>query len=310
MSWFDSAGNQVGSYQPDGLWGTHDWDYVWCETPIAMPDSVAQVWVCLCAPSGSTGNAWFDDVSVLMLDDTVFGPRLLCPNYRNTILPNMPKTATIAFDYTAGTAIQNISKTITVSVVDTAGTRDAWVSMTPQDKAAEQPRLRLSLSKLQPGAYSVSCTLANKTTGQIITSAVLPLVIANPTDPVPTVYIDSQNRCIVNGTPFFPRGFYNSQNTSTPAALANIKSMGLNTNLRLLVQLLQPQTNADYHSGASGRRSNVDSRTRADNAGHHQPCKLYRRHCRNQWCRWNGRYAVLYSRRMQRLTRTACLVHK
>lgn len=182
--WFDKDTKlQINRKTSEYLIGTnYNWTYIYCETASPMPANVGEIWFLLQVRTGSSGTAWFDDVSLEMLDDTVFTPRYKYPNYRYTILPNKPKYINLLFDYTAGSSIQGLSKIIKVSIKDANGIEISSAKITPSENKPEQNRININLTTVQPGTYTVTCNLTDITSSIALRTVTLPLIIKKPDD--------------------------------------------------------------------------------------------------------------------------------
>lgn len=223
--WIDSTGAYLdGKYLP-GISGTADWTLISSETP-PMPANAAKLVVIVYLGRSATGTAWFDDVDIhLKDDDLVFRPLLRYPNYRNTVFPGKPRMLAVGAEVKGNKQHPVSNLSILLSVLDSTGRVRGRVTLqTLTGKPWEN--LGVNTAKYPSGNYRAVVSLIDKVTGAVLVTDELPFTIAAVGTPLPKVYYDQYNRCIVDGKPFFPLGFYTSGSTETD--WDQIKSMGFN----------------------------------------------------------------------------------
>jgi len=207
LEYYDTNGKYVESgCHPVPLTGTHDWTLVEGES-VRVPSNVTRVMLVLYLTKGSAGVAWYDDINVVPFYDFVFRPLITHPNYRNTIFSDQKKRIDLSVAVSGNplhtlnsllarlTVQQPKGKSIT-KVTGIVGESDGVTNFT------------FPLPKDSVGEYKLSAELVDKHTGTVYAARSSSVQILQQNVDHPKVYIDGQNRCMVDGRPFFPIGFY------------------------------------------------------------------------------------------------------
>ncbi len=84
LQWHDKDGKFLGGSYPKGLCGTADWTLVSGFSSVCPPNATTARLICY-ARKGCTGEAWFDDVTVIPVQKTDWSVTLLKPWFRNRL---------------------------------------------------------------------------------------------------------------------------------------------------------------------------------------------------------------------------------
>lgn len=198
--------------------GTSDWTHV-TYTSIKTPSNAAKVTIVLFMKNGCTGTAWFDDVNANLLYDYSFSAMILSPQYRNTVFPGQQKELVLGIN-AEGNAIHPIESLLANITV----TRPSGSNISIKKSLDQNPLKWEKISlKINPdaGNYRITAELVDKYTGEIFASKNLESSILPDNTVMPKVYIDNQQRCIVDSKQFFPMGFYCSGNVNDVISYIN-----------------------------------------------------------------------------------------
>ncbi len=200
MEWTKSGRYYEGCY-PTGIWGDSDWTLVKA-IAIVPEDADPQVRLVCYLRRESVGTAWFDDLSVRLVDDWPAVTSLYTSAYRDWATGGplcigarlelpwaglSPETARLAL------RVRNADGEVVSSVAPTL----------VEDRRAE---FVVDSGALPVGDYTLICTardashrIRGMATGSFRRLAEMPACRA---------YIDDHQRLIVDGRPFFPLGTY------------------------------------------------------------------------------------------------------
>ena len=198
---FDAEGKGLGEYYSDFKTGTvDDWTRIEGVTPM-LPPSAAKLQVNPFLWHNATGCAWFDDIS-LERNESVPVRGLYSSAYRD-----LAWDGNVRFSALLGIDTETLPMdTLTADFVYSSGNY-AEVRVTAETFTPLLAETTIPVSKLPMGRYPVSFELRRKTDGKLITETSL-LFMRTASAPARKVWIDSCNRLIVEGKPFFPLGFY------------------------------------------------------------------------------------------------------
>ena len=212
------AGAQVSiDWAGGGEWGANlitgtneDWQYSGV-SGFQVPGHVTAVTVCLHLIQGSTGTAWFDDVVLETEADPLMETVLVAPNYAGTILPGSPSPE-ITLDVTLNPEIYGW----TLSQLELRATlEDEFGTPVAQENFKPVPSSNFSFDmdvadSTPNGDYQLGIELYSG--GNLVAQHIYPIrKLADASS-----YIDSDNRFILDGEPFFPIGLYVAQCTTEP----------------------------------------------------------------------------------------------
>ena len=184
-----------GSYAGKGTCGTHDWMKLTCTTP-PIPSEAKKVRVAFLVPRGGFGKAWFDDISVKLLERPVFGG-LYSSAYRNLAVGGK-----VQF-HAAMNLKGHPGARVAFTYKDAGGTERHVKPTRMTDSAAV---LEIESAYLAKGTHPIACELMDKD-GQKLGGGSLDFTRVNEL-PKRRVWIDAKLRTIVDGKPFFPLGIY------------------------------------------------------------------------------------------------------
>ncbi|MHB1000230.1 MAG: carbohydrate binding domain-containing protein [Armatimonadota bacterium] len=206
LAFHDSAGKYISGYYPTGLKGTNGWTQVSAECN-NIPVTASKMYLYVYLRKGCTGTAWFDDISITLTSYIRFYSQIIDPHYRNIIYSNQPKHVSIGITVVGDLFYPTNVLMIDVSFQNENGELLSATAL-PNSDPDKWAIVTLDLASISPGTYKIIVNLIDTRTGNIKKSKIMQLKIMPPGIPMPKVYIDNQNRCIVDGKPFFPIGFF------------------------------------------------------------------------------------------------------
>ena len=205
MEWSGPKGWLGGGYA-SGKKGDRDWFRVEGVTA-PIPKEATSVRVQLYLRKDMTGTAWFDDVSVTEHYPPALDAALLRPNYRGRLPKNAADQRVVVraklADYIKG-PLKPEQTTLVCALL--AGDKPV------REQRIQQPRagcndVTLDAGPLAAGNYRLRVELSAPD-GTPLGRQEFELHKLAAGAPQPTVFLDGQNRAIVNGKPFFPLGWY------------------------------------------------------------------------------------------------------
>jgi len=207
LEWSGADGKWLGGTYPKGVKGTGDWTKI--EAVTRVPPNAASFSLSCYVRKGMTGTAWFDDVELIRMADAPMKSMLLSPIYRGRITDDGPKEvrARVQLNLTDLDLAPKQVKVAARMVSEKGG--GSFGSATHQPRDDEPFAISIRPPKLSPGRYRLVITL-NGPGGKLLHTLSHDLV-RTPKDFAPTCTIDSHQRLIVRGKPFFPLGMYWSQ---------------------------------------------------------------------------------------------------
>ena len=201
INWRNPDGKKGEFWGMGAQKGTHD-QWAKCGASVFIPKGVTSVRVNLILRKGSLGKACFDNVLLRAeMDKPVIA--VVASSYRRMASTGREKfTAVLGVD-TEKTPLQRLSGSFEWRGGDGRIRVAAPQTMTDKSATIELDVVR----DIAMGVNSVAFTLKDLSTGKVIGSATN-LFSRVSALPERKVYIDSHGRCIVDGKPFFPLGFY------------------------------------------------------------------------------------------------------
>ncbi len=184
-----------GSYVGHGTSGTHDWQKLTCATP-PIPSEAKKVRIAFLVPKGGLGKAWFDDISVKLLDRPLFGG-LYSSAYRN-----LAAGGKVRF-HAAVNLKDHAGATVQFSYTDAAGTKR---NAKPTKMEPNAAIFEIDAACLAKGMHPVVCEMFDRNGAKLAGGA----LDFTRVDELPKrrVWFDAKRRAIVDGKPFFPLGIY------------------------------------------------------------------------------------------------------
>ncbi|MFH1147251.1 MAG: fibronectin type III domain-containing protein [Pseudomonadota bacterium] len=208
LEWYKDGQYYGGAYDFRQISGTEDWQLV--SVPrVLVPGDATSCIVYLCLARGSTGAAWFDDVSVEKWVAPVLSSFVLRPNYAGKILPVSPNPE-IEVEISLnpeehGLALDQLSVVSTLQ--NPAG--ETVIEDRHDSLASNKFAVGMSIPPGTPaGNYNLVVRLYNRS-GEMLAENTYSLdKLSNERFSALTSYIDPYNRFVLNGEPFFPIGIY------------------------------------------------------------------------------------------------------
>jgi len=213
IEWYSSNNTWLG-----GEWGfprvtgTTDWQFISLPS-VPTPTGTTKATIYLGWAGGSpassnawTGTAWYDDVVVEECTNSSLTSFIRRPNYAGKILPDSPSPeievvatlsgVTLSKVKIAATLKNNNGDTIAQKNLDSISSNNVTINLDlPDDAPAGIYDLDMVLSnKSDCGLLAQNCCSFDKLSHERFSAI--------------TSYIDSHNRFILNGEPFFPIGLY------------------------------------------------------------------------------------------------------
>lgn len=207
LEYYDGDGKYVqGGCYPVGINGTKDWTLISAES-LRVPSNVRKMIFIIYLRNGCTGTAWYDDADVEVFYDFMLRPLVTYPTYRNTIYPWQKRRLELAVQAVGNPEHPTDTLAVRVSMIAPSG-KIKMERVTPGVDPDVRNKLAFKISDSVVGRYRIKAELVNSHDGSVYQSKDLAVDVAEPGASKPRVYIDESNRCIVDGTPFFPLGFY------------------------------------------------------------------------------------------------------
>ena len=201
---FDAKGKGLGEYYTEFKAGTvSDWTRIEGETP-TLPPTAARLQVNPFVWHNATGRAWFDDISIEKIE-AVPVRGLYSSSYRDIAWDGFVKFSAVLGIDTAVMPLDVLTAEFVYSTGNYTCKRVPAESFTATLAQATVP-----VSNLPMGKYPVSFELRRKDGRKLISEVPL-MFTRTAAPPKRKVWIDSRNRLIVGGRPFFPLGFYGTK---------------------------------------------------------------------------------------------------
>ena len=205
MEWSGAQGWLGGSYA-SGKKGDHDWFHVESVTA-PIPKEATRLHLSLYLRKGMTGTAWFDDVCVAEHYPPALDAALLLPNYRGVLRKNAADQRVVVRAKLADCMKGQLKAEQTTLVCSLL-----VGGKTVREQRIKEPKVgfndvTLDAKPLPVGDYLARVELFAPD-GASLGRQEFELHKVAAGAPQPTVFIDSHNRTIVNGKPFFPLGWY------------------------------------------------------------------------------------------------------
>jgi hypothetical protein len=213
MEWHDSKGKWLGGSYPTGVSGTQDWRRI--EGFARIPPEAASVSLSCYARRGSTGTAWFDDLTIERCKDPIVETTLLSPNYRGRITtPGPVELRCRARLNLADYDLDIPSIRFAMAIRDRDGRevqskKGIGVPARQMSGVSSSGTVDLAMraEPLTPGRYELDVQVANRNDGVLLGASRCP--IERTADGFrPHAEIDAHRRLLIDGKPFFPIGMY------------------------------------------------------------------------------------------------------
>ncbi|MHB9036002.1 MAG: hypothetical protein ACYC64_05000 [Armatimonadota bacterium] len=215
VQWIGKDGFIGGTYPTDlAIKGTNDWTYLEAVTS-KIPAEATAVMFTLYMEAGMVGTAWFDDLSIT--PEVASEPILISyiqSHYRGLMWANEKHRAAriisrIGEPLPDGLALEDVRlyvDGILMRVDPVTGTSRACLY--PKHLAFGDNYIQVCLKRID--------------TGKTLASRLFTLRRMRSEESRPNVYIDTYNRTIVDGEPFFPLGVYCNPVPNTAEAYADL----------------------------------------------------------------------------------------
>ncbi len=194
MEWYDKDRKWLsGSYQ-NGFRGTHDWAQLKGVTP-PIPKEAVSLRVAFGVTRNSLGKAWFDDLSVTLLERPVLGG-LYSDTYRNI-------AADGAVRFHAAANLKDHPDAKVCFTYEDASEKRVCREVKPLGDGAD---IVVPVTGLKMGEQDVACE-AIQSDGTLLGRETMRFTRVERL-PERKTWIDRKGRTIVDGKPFFPLGIY------------------------------------------------------------------------------------------------------
>jgi len=205
LSWQDAQGKVIDRYYSSPVVGTLEWTKI--EVKQRVPDGAKALMIGLHTNPKCSGTVWYDDIQIDIKNELEMRSLIIYPNYRSQIYHGQKKQVIIGVDITETTDHPLSSLGLSVQVLSKDG---RTISEARKDKLneADWQSISLDLKEASPGDYQAVVRLIDNNSKQELKFQKLNFSILGQNAPLPAVYFDEHNRCIVNGKLFFPLGYY------------------------------------------------------------------------------------------------------
>ena len=200
IEWDDEKGRHLGGAYTRGASGTSEWTRVTGVTP-RIPANARNFRISPAVARGFTGEAWFDDLSVVPYDRPPVGAMTVSA-YRKTVAGG-PVRFCVALEMPESRypALEKLRGVFRVS--DEKGA----VSEYPADAfVRDRAEITLDTGAWTPGRWTVAFDLLTESDERLGRAECVVTRVA--TRPALRVSFDRFNRTLIDGRPFFPLGMY------------------------------------------------------------------------------------------------------
>ncbi len=194
-------------------------DWVMTQTRYTAPENATHVRAVVYLFKGLLGTAWFDDLTVQVVEPEGFSTELLSPTYRGLLIPGDHDTVSLRSRVLFDDDVL-ADYTVTTTVLDA----DGEIVDEQSSPAAAVVEHSVSADSLAVGRHSVRSELIHSGTGEVESAEEWGL---EKVATAPPTYIDRHRRLIRNGEPFFPLGMYHSR--IDQAAMDDLSGTPFNT---------------------------------------------------------------------------------
>lgn len=207
-------GKWIGGCYPRGIKGTTDWTLVKGITE-RIPDEATRCTLSCYVRQDMTGTAWWDDVSITPFAEGPLSSMLLFPNYRNQVLGPEPEPVRVRCFTNLTNYDLQLSDVLFAWRVLNAADQSVVAQGELNPVPAMETDIVVDCKAMADGRYTIDITLKRQS-GETLASETW--TVSRISDiPERKAYIDTHNRLILNGEPFFPLGMY--WGTVTPEQL-------------------------------------------------------------------------------------------
>ncbi len=218
---FNTASRIIGSRRSTAVATNGAWQQIQLITLI--PINAATMRVTLLNTS-QTASAWFDDIICTFPDDVQFRTLIRQPQYRQTVYSGQPRKIIVGAEVYDSISYPASSLAIRADLLDTSSSVIATALLKTIINKSWQ-NIGISIPSSATGNLTVRTRLIIRATEAVLKETTGQVTISPSA--LPRVHFDVNNRCIVNGTPFFPIGIYG--NVTSTADLDRLKACGINT---------------------------------------------------------------------------------
>lgn len=204
MEWTGRDGKWLGGHYPSGFKGTTDWKQLKSFSG-RLPAEAASVTITCYVRKGMTGKAWWDDVEVRQHRESPMDTMLLSPNYRGQMLQGTQQAVVQVDLNLTDYELEPEQVTLQCQILGQKGKALSTNRVVPS--GSPQP-ITVRTADLAPGNYQLKVSLLAKSDKELGAQTWPIQVLASQPANSGRSYIDSHNRLIVDGKPFFPLGMY------------------------------------------------------------------------------------------------------
>jgi hypothetical protein len=220
LEWSDTNGKFHGGSYSKGITGTNDWQQVSGVTN-RIPAVATQIRVTAYITEGSTGKAWFDDLSVTKYDKPFEG-QIQVPGSLGQVTGGA-QSAPVTINGQLGQSY--LSKKICLTAKITSV--DNGIELVRKDITGptdSEIALKLPTAGLPSGKYQATFNVYDSNSNENLTqlNSTFSKVAAAPDK---TVTFRPDGIALVNNTPFFPLGVYEKEKPGDPASLGRLQEI-------------------------------------------------------------------------------------
>ncbi len=229
LQYLDAHGTKLDiAYITRPFSGVYDWTLL-TATANPSPEGTTQARFGVHLSPRCKGLVYYDDVSVIVPAASRLRAIMKYPNYRSSIPSGGARRVAVSVEATVNPNQPEASFSLDAQTLNEGSAVEARASL-PTVRSGRRYLVEMELPSAKPGSYTVVLKLKSTVTSEVVDSVELPFTIEADSKALPQVYIDSENRCIVDGKPFFPMGFYTWRGSNRKEAewLSRFKSMGFN----------------------------------------------------------------------------------
>ncbi|MFC6355407.1 hypothetical protein [Luethyella okanaganae] len=207
---YSSTGGWLGGRYINGIQAA-DWTKLQLDA-YEVPKDAAKVAVLLYMARGTTGTAWFDDLSVLRMPPRLLQAVVARPPYRGTLLPLTGEDQQIQIQVALQPVDGDTSRhDIHVDLFDA----DGGVVDSHAYPGAPTMGYTYDATRLPYGDYRLRVRAVAAGTSNVEQERLFRIAKARRQD-VPLSYFDGHGRLVRDGRPFFPLGIYDGTRGSSP----------------------------------------------------------------------------------------------
>ena len=218
---FNTASRIIGSRRSTAVATNGAWQQIQLITLIPLNAATMRVTL---LNTSQTASAWFDDINCTFPDNVQFRTLIRQPQYRQTVYSGQPRKIIVGAEVYDSISYPATSLAIRADLLDSSSSVIATALLKTIVNKSWQ-NIGISIPSSATGNLTVRTRLIVRSTEAVLKETTSQVTISPSA--LPRVHFDANNRCIVNGTPFFPIGIYGDVTSTTD--LDRLKACGINT---------------------------------------------------------------------------------